>query len=49
VEGEQLLLDTVRKRTGEPVDAILDDLFAAPDLPTDVPADDRTAVLVRIG
>jgi phosphoserine phosphatase RsbU/P len=49
VEGEQLLLDTVRNRTGEPVDAILDDLFAAPDLPTDVPADDRTAVLVRIG
>jgi phosphoserine phosphatase RsbU/P len=48
-EGERVLVDAVRKRLAQPVDAILDELFSAPDVPSDVPADDRTAVLVRIG
>jgi phosphoserine phosphatase RsbU/P len=48
-EGERILLDIVRSRAADPVDAVLNAVFDVPDVPSDVPADDRTAVLARIG
>lgn len=48
VEGERLLLrEAIRSRTETP-DVILEALFQMDSLASDVPADDRTAVLVRI-
>jgi sigma-B regulation protein RsbU (phosphoserine phosphatase) len=48
VQGERTLLDGVAARRAEPLQQIIEQLFARPSGARDIPADDRTAVLVRM-
>jgi sigma-B regulation protein RsbU (phosphoserine phosphatase) len=48
VEGEQRLLHAVAEQSHAPVDHLLRRIFSLQGRATNVPADDRTAVLVRI-
>ena len=48
VQGERTLLDGVAARRGEPLQQIIEQLFARPAGGRDIPPDDRTAVLVRM-
>ncbi len=48
VEGERELLEVAARDAKEPLPGILDRLFALRGSASEVPADDRTAVLVRI-
>ena len=46
--GESRVLETVRCRRGEPVKQILQGVFELTGVANGIPADDRTAVLVRV-
>jgi sigma-B regulation protein RsbU (phosphoserine phosphatase) len=48
VQGERTLLDQVVARRDEPLERLMEQLFARPGAGRDIPADDRTAVLVRM-
>ncbi|HEX8359169.1 MAG TPA: GAF domain-containing SpoIIE family protein phosphatase [Longimicrobium sp.] len=48
VQGERTLLDRIAQRRSEPCERLMETLFASPGGSRDIPADDRTAVLVRM-